>query len=114
SAGSVKFDRIICENFNVDMSAGSASVNSLKCDYSVNAKVSAGSLRLGNIACNKISANLSAGSANLNIVGLKHEYDITVERSAGACNVTTQRGTVADKSLTLSVSAGSVNVTFTD
>lgn len=114
SAGSVKIGRLICENFDVDMSAGLTSVNSLECKYSVNADVSAGSLMLGNIACNKIRTHISAGSANLNIAGTKRAYDITVDKSAGSCNVATQRGTDADKLLSLSISAGTVNVSFTN
>lgn len=101
------------KNFNFDMSAGSANIGNIKCD-NFNADLSAGSLDAKGIACDKITVDLSAGSANLTVNGNKSDYYITVDKSAGSCNVSGQQGAVAGKVIDIDLSAGSVNVHFTD
>ncbi len=101
------------KNFNFDMSAGSANFGNVKCDK-FDCDISAGSLYVKGMACDNIVIDLSAGSANLTVNGKKSDYYITVDKSAGSCNVSGQQGTVAGKIIDIDLSAGSVNVHFTD
>lgn len=113
SAGTVSVAQGEFKSFNFHMSAGSASIGNIKCDK-FSADISAGSLQVSGIECDKITIDLSAGSANLTVNGAKSDYYITVHKSAGSCNVSGQQGTVAGKVIDIDLSAGSVNVRFTD
>lgn len=113
SAGSAHVADGEFKNFNFDMSAGSANIGNIKCE-NFNADLSAGSLYVKGIACDKITVDLSAGSANLTVNGAKSDYYITVDKSAGSCNVSGQQGAVVGKVIDIDLSAGSVNVHFTD
>lgn len=113
SAGYVKTGEITCENFDVDMSAGSltaAVVRTARADIDL----SAGSASLSSLTADDISVDVSAGSVNMNIAGRKADYTISVKKSAGSCKLTNQTGEVAGKRLDVDLSAGSVNVTFSD
>ncbi len=101
------------KNFNFDMSAGSANIGNIKCDK-FNCDLSAGSLHVSGIESDSITIDLSAGSANLTVNGKKSDYTILVDKSAGSCNVGGQHGTVDGKIIDIDLSAGSVNVHFTD
>lgn len=101
------------KNFDFNMSAGSAAIGKIKCSR-FNADLSAGSLNVSGIESDNIKVDLSAGSANLTVNGEKSDYYITVDKSAGSCNVGGQQGTVADKVIDIDLSAGSVNVNFTN
>ena len=113
SAGSARIAEGNFRTFDFDMSAGSASVGNVRCDR-FTADISAGSLSVGGIECDNINLDLSAGSANLTVNGAKTDYNITVDKSAGSCNVGGQQGAVAGKVIDIDISAGSVNVRFTD
>lgn len=113
SAGSVSVADGEFNSFNLDMSAGAANTGNIKCDK-FSADISAGSLQVSGIECDKITIDLSAGAANLTVNGAKPDYFITVHKSAGSCNVSGQQGAVAGKILDIDLSAGSVNVRFTD
>lgn len=101
------------KNFKFEMSAGSANIGNIKCDR-FSCDLSAGSLHVGGVTTDKITVDLSAGSANLTVNGKKSDYYITVDKSAGSCNLSGQQGAVAGKIIDIDLSAGSVNVHFTD
>ena len=98
---------------DLDLSAGYVSVGNSKC-ATFTADVSAGSATIDRLDCGNIKIDLSAGSANLSVNGKKSDYYITVDKSAGSCNVGGQQGAVAGKVIDIDLSAGSVNVSFTD
>ncbi len=113
SAGSAHVQDGEFKNFNFDMSAGSANIGNIRCDK-FDADLSAGSLHVSGITCDNILIDLSAGSANLTVNGKKSDYYITVDKSAGSCNVSGQQGAASGKVIDIDLSAGSVNVHFTD
>lgn len=113
SAGQIKTGEISCTNFSVDMSAGSftsSGVRTAKADIDL----SAGAATLSFLTADDISVDLSAGTVNMNIAGRKADYAIAVKKSAGSCNLTDQTGEVAGKRLDVHLSAGTVNVIFSD
>lgn len=99
--------------FDLDLSAGSVYTGDISCS-SFTADVSAGSLSAKSVACDKFLFDVSAGSASVTVNGKKSEYSITVDKSAGSCDVSGQQGTVAGKIIDIDVSAGSISVGFTD
>ena len=115
SAGSVKFDgEIICDNFNVSLSAGKLDITEVFCK-SFKADVSAGAINVNSLSCSNIDFDVSAGSVNATVWGHKSNYNIEVEKSAGSCNLSPQTVTddiVFDHLIRVKVSAGSVNVNF--
>ena len=92
SAGAFNAKEIVCRQFECDVSAGAANVKKLD--------------------ASKIKVDVSAGSVNLGLVGAKSDYNVRVDKSAGSCNVTSQTNASASRSLSIDVSAGSVDISF--
>lgn len=113
SAGTLNAGKIITNSFGLNMSAGSTDFNEIVCS-SFDLRLSAGSASVNKITCPQMKVKLSAGSAHLNVEGKKNEYNINVNKSAGSCNVQNQTGTDSSKSLDVHLSAGSVNVSFSN
>lgn len=99
--------------FNLSLSAGYVTVGNIRCS-SFKTALSAGSASIDRVRCDDIKIDLSAGSASLTVEGKKSDYYITVDKSAGSCNVSGQQGAAAGKVIDIDLSAGSVNVGFTD
>ncbi len=132
NAGKFESGAIVCTGFDFGLNAGTANLTSVGCstlDINVNAgtitvgkavcnrlfvDVNAGSANLSGVKCSDISVDVAAGSANLAVDGVKSEYNISIERSAGSCNVSAQPGTDPSKRLKVDVSAGSATVTFSN
>ncbi len=113
SAGVLNAGRLDCEDFKMKLSAGSAEVTELTAD-AVDVKLSAGSATVKGIQSDKIDAHLSAGSLDLRVVGNRTDYTATVDKSAGSCNLTERDGNDPNKRIAVKLSAGSVNVSFTE
>ena len=112
NAGTLTVNSSDCSVFKCDVSAGLLSVNDVSCD-SFDCEVSAGKLDVSALKCPDIKADVSAGTIILGIDGVKAEYTISASKSAGSCNVSNQTGNT-EKSLRVEVSAGSINVNFSN
>lgn len=131
SAGTLKTGDLNCETFNCHLSAGTATMGKINCS-TIDCKLSAGSVEIDGAVCNslvcKLSAGaveidkidcartelkLSAGSAELGFTDYKHNYSISVSKSAGSCNVGDQTA-YTGKSIDIDLSAGSVSCHFPD
>lgn len=112
NAGTLSGGNIISNNFSGKVNAGSLKIDGIKCPELV-CKVNAGSLRLESVNCPEINAKVNAGTLNLQIDGIKSEYSISVDKSAGDCSVSGQHGTT-DKTLFIDISAGSATINFTE
>ena len=116
SAGTMNLGKLKCGKFVSRLSAGRLDVAGADCT-DLDLHLSAGSAKIDNVKCDNIKVKLSAGSVNLGIIGNKNDYEITVDKSAGSCNVSeslTPPGFSRSKFLDIDLSAGSVNVSFTD
>ena len=111
NAGSIHALGINCPSFGCEVNAGSIHVRALE-SQSLDCKVNAGSFNAEQILCPQIRLKVNAGSANLKLLGEKEEYTISVDKSAGSCNVTAQTGTDDKKKININVSAGSCNLSF--
>lgn len=111
SAGELNMGEIVCSTSKCHVSAGSVKLEGLYCS-NTNCHVSAGSIRLSKVNCPVVDLDVSAGSIKLDMLGNKEEYTILVDKSAGSCNVSSQRGTDANKKIDIDVSAGSIEVNF--
>lgn len=101
-----------CSAFNCTVNAGSATIDNMNCSGLFDCNVNAGSITVKNLICDNIVTEVNAGSLKLKIDGKKADYTITVDKSAGSCDVVNQTGT-GGKTLKVDVSAGSVTVEFT-
>ncbi len=111
SAGTVNLASGTYNKIKLDVSAGKLDATSVYCSE-LECDLSAGTLDLQELTCPVIDLDVSAGSLKLGVVGDKNEYNITVDISAGSCNVSTQTGTNDDKRISVDVSAGSVDIKF--
>lgn len=112
NAGHVEFSGDIkCEKLNIKLNAGMIELENAECS-SLAVKSNAGKVEIDKLTCPKIDINTSAGAVDLNVNGIKGEYYIQVDRSAGSCNVSDQTGTDYSKKITVDISAGTVNINF--
>lgn len=132
SAGAVSIGNITCEQFDFDMSAGAAkmtSVTSTTFNFEMSAgaaemgditsakatfDISAGAVKVSNLTSNGVYIDLSAGTLAMTINGTKSDYTVSVDKSAGSCNLTSQFGSAANKFIDITLSAGSVTVNFSN
>lgn len=116
SAGKINLgDDIKCKSLRVNASAGKIEANSIDCSSGISFfHVSAGQVDIDHLKCPVINIDVSAGSVNLGIDGVKAEYLIKVDKSAGSCNVQNQTVTAPLKILNIDLSAGSVNINFSN
>ena len=111
NAGAFDAKTIASDNVTCNISAGAFNAKEIvsrqfECD------VSAGAANVKKLDAYKIKVDVSAGSVNLGLVGAKSDYNVRVDKSAGSCNVTSQTNASASRSLSIDVSAGSVDVSF--
>ena len=112
NAGSLGSLGITCTQFTSKLNAGAISFAALKCE-TLNCKVSAGAFDIDSLTCPLVTVSVSAGSVGVRVNGRKEDYTILVDKSAGSCNVKSQTGTDPEKKIDIDVSAGSVNIAFT-
>lgn len=110
-AGKAELSSLKCGNLRLDIDAGATEITKAVCDK-LTVEIDAGSARVSSLSCPDLSVDVDAGSVNLNVDGAKAEYNISVRRSAGSCNLAAQTGTDPNKRITVDVSAGSATVTF--
>ena len=111
NAGSLSSLGITCTQFTSNLNAGAISFASLK-SASFDCRVSAGAFDVDSLICPLVKVSVSAGSVGMNVKGSKEEYTISVDKSAGSCNVKSQAGTDPSKKIDIEVAAGSVAITF--
>ena len=111
NAGSVKAQNIVCPSMSVEVNAGNFAAEKVTAQ-TLNCKVSAGGFKIDALDCPTAEVKVSAGSAEMKFVHPKEEYNISVNKSVGSCNIAGQTGSDPDKRLTVSLSAGSVTVYF--
>lgn len=111
NAGTVTFGNVAVVELRVEINAGSFYAGNITCEQ-FKCDVSAGSVIVNKLNANVVDVDVSAGSASLALTGFKSEYNITVDKSAGSCNVSSQTGTNPDKRIKIDVSAGSVSISF--
>lgn len=113
SAGTLNVGALSCRSLKCDLSAGSANLDAVACTQA-DFDLSAGSLSLNRLTCSDVKIDVSAGSATLGIAGKEEDYSVSVDRSAGSCNLASAYRADAAGRLEIDLSAGSVSVRFTD
>lgn len=111
NAGSLVVHGMVCTTFRCEVNAGSVSIRSLE-SASLDGRVHAGSFNAERVNCPLIRVHVSAGYAGLTVAGSLEEYTVSVDKSAGSCNISDRTGTDPAKKIDIDISAGSVNVSF--
>ena len=112
SAGKVNIGKVECAGaVKVDLSAGQVDIDEITCT-DIKIDLSAGTVNVSTLNCPRIYVDLSAGTVKLKVVGQQSEYSVTVDRSAGSCNIANQKGTDENKIIDIDLSAGTVNISF--
>lgn len=111
NAGTCNVGKITdCKQFDVRLNAGALNVSGVQSER-FSCHLNAGSAKIQQIDSNESDVKVNAGSANLGFVGFIEDYSATVSVSAGSCNGIGDR-TGGDRTISVKVSAGSVNVSF--
>ncbi len=113
NAGAAALSSVDCPMLDVKVNAGSFTLNRSVCDR-LTVNVNAGSAEIFRTTCPIISVDVSAGSAFIDVDGEKRQYNISVSKSAGSCNLTPQVGGDPNKRITVNLSAGSANIIIGD
>lgn len=113
NAGSAKLSSVTAQNLGIEVNAGAITVDNAECDR-LTVDVSAGGATVSRAKCDDISVDVSAGSATLGVDGAEAEYNISVNRSAGHCNRSSQIGSNPSKRVTVDISAGSAEINFSN
>ena len=111
SAGKIVAHGMKTQSIRADISAGYLSMDKLD-SKQITVKLSAGAADIKCAYSEKVTANVSAGSINMWLAGAKSDYSITVDKSAGSCNVGNQSGILSYKRIDIDISAGTVNAYF--
>lgn len=127
--GSASVDKLICNNLTAETKTGSVSVTETNVEQTVDIDVRTGSVNC-NVTTNKLVINDNTGSVNFKvnanvikietktgsvsgiIIGVKEEYQITVEKDTGKSNISNQNVANATKFLDVEVNTGSINIKF--
>ena len=112
NAGAIQIQKIDCTKFNCKLNAGAFDVNEVICQE-FDCEMNAGGVNVKKLdSSSSIKLKLSAGGATLGLAGAQSDYNVSVSKSAGSCNVSAQTSATATRTLSVSLSAGSVNVSF--
>lgn len=111
NAGALNAGKIQSQKVTCDLNAGAFSVKEITCS-AFECDVSAGAAEVKKLDSSTVKLDVSAGSATLGLVGAQSDYRVSVDKSAGSCNVSSQMNASATRTLTVDISAGSVDVTF--
>ncbi|MDE6585077.1 MAG: DUF4097 domain-containing protein [Clostridia bacterium] len=112
NAGTVSLGRIECPELNAKINAGTLNVDGAVCEK-ITSHVNAGSSHIDGVVCGDIWAKVNAGSSSFDIDVKRAEYNISVDKNAGSCNVSGQTGS-SDKKIRAEVNAGSLSFDFAD
>ncbi|MDE7208486.1 MAG: DUF4097 domain-containing protein [Clostridia bacterium] len=111
SAGTLNMKNTVsAEDVSIDLNAGTLNIQSLVCP-SLIGNVNAGTANISSLNTSSVDVDISAGTVKLAMVGAKSDYNISVEKSAGSCNVSNQSG-ATEKRIKASISAGTLNIKF--
>lgn len=113
SAGKFNAEAMSCSRLTCDVSAGTVKFASVECT-STDIDVSAGTVKIDNLLCPAIDIDVSAGDVILTVEGKRSDYTVSVDRSAGSCNVSSGGGDKAGWRIAVDISAGDVEINFTD
>ncbi|MDE5943676.1 MAG: DUF4097 family beta strand repeat-containing protein [Clostridia bacterium] len=110
AAGSFYANTVTCESINCKINAGSFYADSMTCN-DIRCDINAGEINIDELTCNSLTASVDMGSLEIGMTGLKSEYTISAVCNMGSSNLSTQTGS-SDKKIDVSVSMGSLEVTF--
>ncbi len=113
NAGKAELQIIDCAAAKTEVNAGTLNVNALKSD-SLNLKINAGNADIKSVDALRTKIDVNAGTAYLSFNGIKSDYSVTVDKSAGKCNLSQQIATTGNKTITVDINAGTVNAIFSD
>ncbi len=110
NAGSVKTGNVVCSNFKADLNAGYLSAESVKAT-NVTCVATAGKIKLDGVTSETANFNISAGKVAATFTGKQSDYNISVHKSAGECNVESS-SSESNRFIIVNVSAGSAELNF--
>lgn len=105
--GTCTFTSLCCE-----VNAGDVNIGNVAC-RTADIEVNAGDVSIGSLTCSDIDLEVNAGAIAVTVDGIKSEYNISVEKNAGSCNLSAQTAAGSSKRLTVELNAGSCNIAFT-
>ncbi|MDE6473902.1 MAG: DUF4097 domain-containing protein [Clostridia bacterium] len=111
NAGSINLKNAVsAEAVGIDLGAGALNIQSLVCP-SLTGDISAGAVNIGRLQTASVDVDISAGAVKLGMIGVQSDYNISIQKSAGSCNVSNQSGE-KDLRIKANISAGALKVSF--
>lgn len=128
TTGAISVEKVSCSNLKVDTNTGVVTADFVTADYEVKINSDTGLINFNGksqkatlstntgainfeITADVIDVSTSTGAINGDIHGVQKDYNITVEKSIGKCNLVNQTAG-SSKYLTAKVSTGSINIDF--
>lgn len=127
--GAASVDKLVCNSLTMETKTGAVNVAETTVEQLVNIDARTGAVNC-NVTTNKLVINDNTGSVNFKvkanvikietntglisgtIIGVKDEYQITVEKDTGHSNITSQKVANATKFLDVEVNTGSIDIKF--
>lgn len=111
NAGDIKIAKIVSSDIYYKVNAGNIIIKEVECPK-FTAKLNAGGLEVERAVVDDLNLDVNAGKIKFKVVGNKADYNISVEKDGGSCNLSNQIGIVPQKKITLDIDAGSINIDF--
>ncbi len=109
-AGYIQTGNVVCSNFKADLNAGYLSAESVK-GTNVTCVATAGKIKLDGVTSETANFNISAGKVAATFTGKQSDYNISVHKSAGKCNVESSSSD-SDQYIIVNISSGSAELNF--
>ena len=107
-------DSSFAGSLDLDAISGEIKGSNLKCEK-IKTDATSGKIDLKKVDAEKsIDIGAVSGSIYLSVVDAKENYSISVSKRSGSANVESRTDASAPKSMSLSATSGSINVTFED
>ena len=112
AAGNFKMKEITAQNLKINLDVGNVTANSVKCNK-LTASLDCGNFTVDKVECPDISVENDCGNVQFAVVGARTEYNITAHCDLGNCELQERDDPAAEKRLSVDVSLGNLQVTFT-
>lgn len=113
TSGTRTLTDVIAENISTNATSGSLKAVRVSANDSISSSATSGTTRFEELyAGRSIKINSNSGSVNGSITGSEEDFSIIANTTSGSCNLNNSRS--GEKTLDISTTSGSVNVTFAE
>ncbi|MBO7356504.1 MAG: DUF4097 family beta strand repeat protein [Lachnospiraceae bacterium] len=113
TSGTRTLTDVIADNITTNATSGSLKAVRVSANDTLSSSATSGTTRFEELYVgNNIKINANSGSVSGSIIGSEDDFSIIANTTSGSCNLSNSRD--GEKSLDISTTSGSVNITFTE